>query len=63
MARPPRTPVDLRAKTTFVKERVERAIVGLEQVARITDPIFPAPKDVQLATGLPNAKSSTRTSP
>jgi hypothetical protein len=40
MARPPRVPIDLQAKTKFVMERVERAILELEQIAQITDPIF-----------------------
>ena len=40
MAPPPRVPVDLEAQTRFVKERVERAIAELEQIARLTDPIF-----------------------
>jgi hypothetical protein len=52
MARPPRIPVDLQAKTKFVKERVERAILELEQIAQTTDPIFTNPKDVQLALWL-----------
>jgi hypothetical protein len=39
MVRPPRVPVDLQAQTRFVKERVERAIAELEQVAQQTDPI------------------------
>jgi hypothetical protein len=52
MVRPPRVPVDLQAKTKFVKERVERAILELEQIAQATDPIFANPKDVQLALWL-----------
>jgi hypothetical protein len=52
MATPPRIPVDLAAKTKFVKERVERAILELETVAQLTDPIFVSPKDVQLALWL-----------
>ena len=52
MARPPRVPIDLQAKTKFVKERVERAILELEQIAQITDPIFVSPKDVTLALWL-----------
>jgi hypothetical protein len=52
MARPPRVPIDLQAKTKFVKERVERAILELEQIAQITDPICVSPKDVTLALWL-----------
>jgi hypothetical protein len=52
MARPPRVPVDLQAETKFVKERVERAILELEQIAQITDPIFVSPRDVMLALWL-----------
>jgi len=52
MARPPRVPIDLQAKTKFVKERVERAILELEQIAQIPDPIFVSPKDVTLALWL-----------
>ena len=52
MARPLRVPIDLQAKTKFVKERVERAILELEQIAQITDPIFVSPKDVTLALWL-----------
>jgi len=52
MARSPRVPIDLQAKTKFVKERVERAILELEQIAQITDPIFVSPKDVTLALWL-----------
>jgi hypothetical protein len=52
MARPPRVPIDLQAKTKFVKERVERAILELEQIAQITDPIFVSPKHVTLALWL-----------
>jgi hypothetical protein len=52
MARPPRVPIDLQAKTKFVMERVERAILELEQIAQITDPIFVSPKDVTLALWL-----------
>ena len=52
MATPPRVPVDLAAKTKFVKERVERAILELETVVQLTDPIFVSPKDVQLALWL-----------
>jgi len=52
MARPLRVPIDLQAKTKFVKERVERAILELEQIAQITDPIFVSPKDVTLALSL-----------
>jgi len=48
MAPPPRVPVDLQAQTRFVKERVERAIAELEQIARLTDPIFVSPRDVAL---------------
>ena len=48
MVRPPRVPVDLQAQTRFVKERVERAIAELEQIARLTDPIFGSPRDVAL---------------
>ena len=48
MVRPPRVPVDLQAQTRFVKERVERAIVELEQIAQLTDPIFVSPRDVAL---------------
>jgi hypothetical protein len=48
MVRPPRVPVDLQAQTRFVKERVERAIVELEQIAQLTDPIFVSPRDVTL---------------
>ena len=48
MVRPPRVPVDLQAQTRFVKERVERAIAELEQIARLTDPIFVSPRDVAL---------------
>jgi hypothetical protein len=57
MARPPRVPVDLQAKTKFVKERVERAILELEQIAQTTDPIFANPKDVQLALWLAERES------
>ena len=32
MARPPRVPIDLQAKTKFVKERVERAILTVADV-------------------------------
>jgi hypothetical protein len=46
--RPPHVPVDLQAQTRFVKERVERAIAELEQIARLTDPIFVSPRDVAL---------------
>ena len=52
MARPPRVPIDLQAKTKFVMERVERAILELEQIAQIPDPIFVSPKDVTLALWL-----------
>jgi len=52
MARSPRVPIDLQAKTKFVKERVERAILELEQIAQITDPIFVSPKEVTLALWL-----------
>jgi hypothetical protein len=52
MARPPRVPIDLQAKTKFVMERVERAILELERIAQITDPIFVSPKDVTLALWL-----------
>ena len=52
MARPPSVPIDLQAKTKFVKERVERAILELEQIAQIPDPIFVSPKDVTLALWL-----------
>jgi hypothetical protein len=48
MPTPPRRPVDLQAQTRFVKERVERAIAELEQIAQLTDPIFVAPRDVTL---------------
>jgi hypothetical protein len=48
MGRPPRVPVDLQAQTRFVKERVERAIAELEQIAQLTDPIFMSPRDVAL---------------
>ena len=48
MVRPLRVPVDLQAQTRFVKERVERAIAELEQIARLTDPIFVSPRDVAL---------------
>jgi hypothetical protein len=48
MVRPPHVPVDLQAQTRFVKERVERAIAELEQIARLTDPIFISPRDVAL---------------
>ena len=48
MVRPPRVPADLQAQTRFVKERVERAIAELEQIARLTDPIFVSPRDVTL---------------
>jgi hypothetical protein len=48
MVRPPRVPVDLQAQTRFVNERVERAIAELEQIARLTDPIFVSPRDVAL---------------
>ena len=48
MVRPPRVPVDLQAQTRFVRERVERAIAELEQIARLTDPIFVSPRDVAL---------------
>jgi hypothetical protein len=48
MVQPPRVPVDLQAQTRFLKERVERAIAELEQIARITDPIFVSPRDVTL---------------
>jgi len=52
MAQPPRVPVDLAAKTKFVKERVERAILELETIAQLTDPVFVSPKDVQLSLWL-----------
>jgi len=52
MARPPRVPIDLQAKTKYVKERVERGSLELEQIAQITDPIFVSPKDVTLALWL-----------
>ena len=52
MARSPRVPIDLQAKTKFVKERVERPILELEQITQITDPIFVSPKDVMLALWL-----------
>ena len=48
MIRPPHVPVDLQAQTRFVKERVERAIAELEQIASLTDPIFVSPRDVAL---------------
>ena len=48
MPTPPRRPVDLQAQTRFVKERVERAIAELEQIASLTDPIFVSPRDVAL---------------
>jgi hypothetical protein len=48
MSTPPRRPVDLQAQTRFVKERVERAIDELEQIASLTDPIFVSPRDVAL---------------
>jgi hypothetical protein len=48
MGRSPRQPVDLHAQTRFVKERVDRAIAELEQIARLTDPIFVSPRDVTL---------------
>jgi len=48
MIRPPHVPVDLQAQTRFVKERVERAIAELEQIAQLTDPIFVSPRDVAL---------------
>jgi hypothetical protein len=48
MVRAPHVPVDLQAQTRFVKERVERAIAELEQIARLTDPIFASPRDVTL---------------
>jgi hypothetical protein len=48
MVRPPRVPVDLQAQTRFVKERVERAIAELEQIASLTDPVFVSPRDVAL---------------
>jgi hypothetical protein len=48
MVRPPHVRVDLQAQTRFVKERVERAIAELEQIARLTDPIFILPRDVAL---------------
>ena len=48
MVRPPRVAVDLQAQTRIVKERVERAIAVLEQIARLTDPIFVSPRDVAL---------------
>jgi hypothetical protein len=49
MIRTPRHPVDLAAKTKFVRERVERALVELERVALLKDPIFQSPGDVQFA--------------
>ena len=49
MARSPRIPVDLAAKTKFVQQRVERAILELESITYFKDPIFQSPKDVQLA--------------
>jgi hypothetical protein len=52
MMRSPRQPVDLQAKTRFVKERVERAIAELEQIAQQTDPIFNSPRDVALSLWL-----------
>jgi hypothetical protein len=52
MVRPPRVPVDLQAQTRFVKERVERAIAELEQIARLADPIFASPRDVTLSLWL-----------
>ena len=48
MVRPPHVPVDLQAQTRFVKERVERAIAELEQIAQLSDPIFVSPRDVAL---------------
>jgi len=48
MVRPPRVAVDLQAQTRIVKERVERAIAELEQIASTTDPIFVSPSDVAL---------------
>jgi len=48
MVRPAHVPVDLQAQTRFVKERVERAIAELEQIARLTNPIFVSPRDVTL---------------
>ena len=48
MVQPPRVPVDLQAQTRFVKERVERAIAELEQIASLTDPIFVSPRDIAL---------------
>jgi hypothetical protein len=35
-----------------VKERIERAIAELEQIARLTDPIFVSPRDVTLSLWL-----------
>jgi hypothetical protein len=49
MVRTPRQPVDLAAKTKFVHERVERALVELEHFALLKDPIFQSPQDVQFA--------------
>jgi hypothetical protein len=46
MGRPPRQPVDLQAQTRFVKERVERAIAKLEQIAQQSDPIFSARQEM-----------------
>ena len=48
MVRPPHVSVDLQAQTRFVKERVERAIDELEQIASLTDPVFVSPRDVAL---------------
>ena len=48
MVRPPRVAVDLQAQTRIVKERVERAIAELEQIASLTDPVFVSPRDVAL---------------
>jgi hypothetical protein len=48
MATPTWRPVDLQAQTRFVKERVESAIAELEEIARLTDPIFVSPRDVAL---------------
>jgi hypothetical protein len=43
-----RIPVDLQAKTRFIKDRCDRAINCLQQIVEQKDPIFADPRDVQL---------------
>jgi hypothetical protein len=55
MTRPPtRTPFDLAAVTRDVKARCARAGGNLEQIARLSDPIFGDPRQVMLELILAN---------